>query len=166
MLTGTFWRNWPLDFGGWSNPHRSFIRRSDKGIWERLLTCLIDEPDFEWLMIDVSHRKVHPHAAGAKGFKQDRVAQKGVNLKSHLTVDSHGIPLRAVIIQGKTTDCKQAVALIDGFCAQYLWAGRGYGFNLVTILSKMNKFRDFGLSRTVHPEDGIMDVVIMPGRGF
>ena len=24
-------------------------------------------PDFEWLMIDGSHAKVHPHAAGAKG---------------------------------------------------------------------------------------------------
>ena len=26
-----------------------------------------DEPDYEWLMIDASHAKVHPHAAGAKG---------------------------------------------------------------------------------------------------
>ena len=33
----------------------------------KLLEILIDEPDYEWLMIDASHIKVHPHAAGAKG---------------------------------------------------------------------------------------------------
>ena len=31
----------------------------------------IDEPDYEWLMIDTSHIKVHPHAVGAKGGNQD-----------------------------------------------------------------------------------------------
>jgi hypothetical protein len=31
----------------------------------------MDEPDYEWLMIDVSHCNVHPHAAGAKGSHQD-----------------------------------------------------------------------------------------------
>ena len=28
---------------------------------------LIEPPDFEWLMTDTSHCKVHPHAAVAKG---------------------------------------------------------------------------------------------------
>ena len=36
------------------------------------------------------------------------------------------MPFRAVITQGTTADCKQAVPLIDGFCAQYLLADRGY----------------------------------------
>jgi len=26
----------------------------------------MDEPDYEWLMIDARHGKVHPHAAGVK----------------------------------------------------------------------------------------------------
>jgi hypothetical protein len=30
----------------------------------------VDAPDDEWLMIDASHLKVHPHAAGAKGGNQ------------------------------------------------------------------------------------------------
>lgn len=30
-----------------------------------MLEILADEPDFEWLMIDASHCKVHPHAVGA-----------------------------------------------------------------------------------------------------
>ncbi len=31
------------------------------------MEILIDEPDYKWLMIDASHCKVHPHAAGAAG---------------------------------------------------------------------------------------------------
>jgi hypothetical protein len=30
------------------------------------LEVFIDEPDYEWLMIDGSHCKVHPHVAGAR----------------------------------------------------------------------------------------------------
>ena len=41
------------------------------------MEVLIDEPDDEWLMIDASHCKVHPHAAGAKGGNQDMSRTKG-----------------------------------------------------------------------------------------
>ena len=37
----------------------------------------IDEPDFEWLMVDSSHIKVHPHAAGAAGGNQEMAHTKG-----------------------------------------------------------------------------------------
>jgi hypothetical protein len=42
-----------------------------------LLEALIDEADFEWLMIDASHIKVHPHAAGVRGGNQDMERTKG-----------------------------------------------------------------------------------------
>jgi hypothetical protein len=42
-----------------------------------LLEQLVTEPDYEWLMIDASHIKVHPHAAGAKGGNQDMAVTKG-----------------------------------------------------------------------------------------
>jgi len=48
-----------------------------RGGWEKLLEILIDEPDFEWFMIDESHIKVHPYAAGAKGGNQDMARTKG-----------------------------------------------------------------------------------------
>jgi hypothetical protein len=38
---------------------------------------LIDDPDFEWLIIDATHCKVHPHAAGAVGGNQDMSRSKG-----------------------------------------------------------------------------------------
>lgn len=67
LRTGAPWRDLPPDYGGWSNTHRRFIRWRNTGIWEALLEQLLDRPDFEWLMIDARHIKVHPHAVGARG---------------------------------------------------------------------------------------------------
>jgi transposase len=77
LRTGAPWRDLPPDYGHWSNTHRRFIRWRDKGIWEKLLEQLVVDPDFEWLMIDASHIKVHPHAAGAEGGNQDMSLTKG-----------------------------------------------------------------------------------------
>ena len=77
LRTGAPWRDLPPEYGGWSNTHRRFIRWRDKGIWEGLLDVLIDAPDYEWLMIDASHCKVPPHAAGARGGNQEMSRTKG-----------------------------------------------------------------------------------------
>lgn len=77
LRTGAPWRDLPPQYGVWSNTHRRFIRWRDKGIWEKLLERLVDAPDYEWLMIDASHLKVHPHAAGAKGGNQAMSRTKG-----------------------------------------------------------------------------------------
>jgi len=77
LRTGAPWRDLPPDYGGWKNTHRRFCRWRDKGIWEFLLERLVNDPDFEWLMIDASHIKVHPHASGAKGGNQDMGRTKG-----------------------------------------------------------------------------------------
>jgi transposase len=36
------------------------------------------------------------------------------------------MPVRALVTQGTTADCTQAIALIDGFAAKHLLADRGY----------------------------------------
>ena len=77
LRTGAPWRDLPPDLGGWGNTHRRFIRWRDAGVWERLLEALIDDPDMEWLMIDATHIKVHPHAAGAVGGNEDMARTKG-----------------------------------------------------------------------------------------
>lgn len=77
MRTGAPWRDLPPDLGHWSRAHRRFIRWRDKGVWEKWLEALIDDPDYEWLMLDASHCKVHPHAAGARGGNQDMSRTKG-----------------------------------------------------------------------------------------
>jgi transposase len=77
LRTGSPWRDLPAEYGDWKNTHRRFCRWRDGGVWEKLLQIVIDEPDFEWLMIDASHIKVHQHAAGAKGGNQDIGLTKG-----------------------------------------------------------------------------------------
>jgi hypothetical protein len=49
-----------------------------------LLKALIHEADFEWLMIDASHIKVHPHAAGACGGNQDMGRTKGGSIQRYI----------------------------------------------------------------------------------
>ncbi len=77
LRTGAPWRDLPPDYGDWKNTHRRFCRWRDRGVWEKLFEEVIDDPDFEWLMIDASYIKVHPHAAGAKGGNQEMARTKG-----------------------------------------------------------------------------------------
>jgi len=83
LRTGAPWRDLPGDYGDWKNTHRRFCRWRDRGIWEALLEQLVVEPDYEWLMIDASHIKVHPHAAGARGGNQDMGITKGGSTRSY-----------------------------------------------------------------------------------
>jgi len=84
LRTGAPWRDLPPDYGDWKNTHRRFCRWRDKGIWEGLLEKLIEDPDYEWLMIDASHIKVHPHAAGAKGGNQMMSRTKGGSTQNYI----------------------------------------------------------------------------------
>jgi len=77
LRTGAPWRDLPPDYGDWKNTHRRFCRWRDKNIWEKLLEVIIDDPDYEWLMIDASHIKVHPHATGTIGGNQGMGRTKG-----------------------------------------------------------------------------------------
>jgi transposase len=84
LRTGAPWRDLPPDYGDWKNTHRRFCRWRDKGVWESLLACVINEPDFEWLMIDATHIKVHPHAAGAVGGNQKMSRSKGGSTQRYI----------------------------------------------------------------------------------
>ena len=77
IRTGAPWRDLPPQYGKFNAVHRRFKRWCDCNHWEYILEQLIDEPDFEWLMIDATHCKVHPHAAGAVGGNQDMSRTKG-----------------------------------------------------------------------------------------
>ena len=82
LRTGAPWRDLPPSYADWKNTQRRFCRWRDKGIWEALLERLIDEPDYEWLMIDASPIKVHSHAAGAQGGNQAMGKIKGGSIRS------------------------------------------------------------------------------------
>lgn len=65
--TGSPWRDLPPEYGHWKAVNTRFCRWRDRGVWAQILEEVSAEPDMEWLMVDASHIKVHPHAAGAKG---------------------------------------------------------------------------------------------------
>lgn len=84
LRSGAPWRDLPPAYGGWKNTHRRFCRWRDAGVWEALLEQLIVQPDYEWLMIDASHCKVHPHAAGAVGGNQAMSRSKGGSTQRYI----------------------------------------------------------------------------------
>lgn len=84
LRSGAPWRDLPPDYGDWKNTHRRFSRWRDKGIWEKLLEQVITDPDFEWLMIDATHVKVHSDACGALGGNQEMGRTKGGSTRSYI----------------------------------------------------------------------------------
>ena len=139
LCTEAPWRELPPDYGDWKNTHRRFCRWRDAEVWEILLEILVAKPDFEWLMIDASHIKVHPHAVGAHGGNQDMGRTKGrLNSKIHLAVDAHGMPVRMFVTAGTTADCSQACRLVEGITAEYLLTDKGDDSDTLMELLKKN----------------------------
>ena len=75
--TGAPWRDLPPDYGKWGSVHQRFIRWRKKGVWEKLLEILIDEPDYEWLMIDAVISKCIPTQRERKAAIRIYPRQKG-----------------------------------------------------------------------------------------
>ena len=108
--------------GDWKNTHRRFCRWRDKGVWDKLFNMFLQDPDFEWLMIEASYIKVYPHTEG------------GLNSKIHLAVDASDMPVEVTVTSGTVADSSQADKLISDIEGQYLLAERAYDTNYVLDL--------------------------------
>jgi putative transposase len=49
---GAPWRDLPNEFGNWNSVFQRFHRWTKKGIRERIFNALVENPDFEYLIID------------------------------------------------------------------------------------------------------------------
>ena len=96
-------------------------------------------------MIDASHVKVHPHAAGAVGGNEAMALTKGAKrAKGAQQPDTFGrgcawLPLRVIITDGPTADCTQAAAKINGMSAQHLLADKGYDTDAIVAQATAQK---------------------------
>jgi transposase len=63
--TGAPWRDLPERFGNRNSVWKRFSRWAKKGVWEKVFEALRG-PDLEWLILDSTIIRAHPHAAGAK----------------------------------------------------------------------------------------------------
>lgn len=73
--TGAPWRDLPARFGKWNTAWKRFDRWARKGVWAKVFEKLQD-PDLEWLMLDSSVIRAHPHAAGAEKKLTARAAKR------------------------------------------------------------------------------------------
>ena len=69
---GAPWRDLPPVFGNWNSVFQRFRRWAKKGVWEGIFNVLVENPDFEYLIIDSTIVRAHQHAAGAKGVAKMR----------------------------------------------------------------------------------------------
>lgn len=65
IRTGVPWRDLPERLGKWNSIARRFARWAEKKVWQRLFTA-IQEPDWEWVLVDSTAVKVHAQATGQK----------------------------------------------------------------------------------------------------
>lgn len=68
LNTGKPWRDLPERFGPWQSVYSWFRTWAKAGVWERILSALIEQDlvDETTLMLDSVTVKVHQHASGAK----------------------------------------------------------------------------------------------------
>ena len=62
---GVPWRDLPEGFGNWNSIARRFRRWAQAGAWQTIFQA-VQEPDWEWVLVDSTTVKAHAAAAGQK----------------------------------------------------------------------------------------------------
>jgi putative transposase len=74
--TGAPWRDLPAPLV-WNSVWKRFARWAKRGVWDRILAALAEDPDFEYVIIDATIIRAHQHSAGAKkGVRSRRWAAR------------------------------------------------------------------------------------------
>ena len=139
--TGAPWRDLPERFGNWNSIWRRFDRWARKGVWRKVFEVLQD-PDLEWLILDSTIIRAHPHAAGARketdgtGGRQEQAlgrSRGGFGTKIHAAVSGLMLPVRLLLTAGQEADVTQAEELIEGMPIEAVIADKGYDSDKVVV---------------------------------
>lgn len=57
--TGSPWRDLPAIFGNWNSAFVRFSRWFKDGVLDRLFAAMVEQPDFEYVMIDSTIVRAH-----------------------------------------------------------------------------------------------------------
>jgi transposase len=136
--TGAPWRDLPERFGNWNSVWRRLDRWARKGIWRKVFAVLQD-PDLEWLILDSTIIRAHPHAAGARkkadgtGGQDEQAlgrSRGGFGTKIHAAVSGLMLPVTLHLSAGQEADVRHAATLLDAVPAeaevQAVIADKGY----------------------------------------
>ena len=129
--TGIPWRDLPDRFGKWNSIWKRFDRWCRLGVWQRVLAELQD-PDLEWLMLDSTVIRAHPHAAGLNNDENDEAlgySRGGFGTKIHVAVDALGNPVTVHLSPGQDADIKHADAILSDLQPENVRADKGYDSN-------------------------------------
>jgi transposase len=117
--TGAPWRDLPEYFGKWNTVWRRFDRWARRGVWRGLFAAFQDS-DLEWLVLDSTVVRAHPHAAGARKSSGGQAAQSlgrsrgGFGTKIHAAVSGLLLPVVLLLSAGQEADVSHAKPLLAG----------------------------------------------------
>jgi transposase len=126
--TGIPWRDLPERFGKWNSVFQRFHRWSRTGVWARVFEALKD-PDLEWLLIDSSVIRAHPHAGGMNTPPNDQAlgySRGGFGTKVHVGFDALGNPVSVVLSPGQDADVTHAPAVLGAHHPDAVLGDKGY----------------------------------------
>lgn len=99
-----------------------------KGVWQRVLSA-VQDPDLEWLLLDSTVIRAHPHAAGMSTEADDQAlgrSRGGFGTKVHLAVDALGNPVTLHLSPGQDADISHAEALLGDHRPDAVLGDKGY----------------------------------------
>jgi transposase len=126
--TGIPWRDLPERFGKWNSVFQRFQRWCRKGTWTKVFETLKD-PDLEWLLIDSTVIRAHPHAGGMNTKENDQAlgySRGGFGTKIHVGFDALGNPVSVVLSPGQDADVTHAPTVLGDNRPDALLGDKGY----------------------------------------
>lgn len=81
MRTGCPWADLPERFGKANSVRKRFRRLAQKGVWKKIFDA-VQEPDWDWVMLDSTVVRAHRHAAGQKKVTRKPSAWAGAGAAS------------------------------------------------------------------------------------